>query len=68
MAKKNINLIGVMLLAVGVGLLLWGFNLYGAFGNKLSQALTGASTNETMLFLAGGAVCAVLGAVLIFKK
>jgi len=68
MAKKNINPLGVILLAAGVGLLIWGFNLYGAFGNKLSRTLTGASTNETMLFLAGGALCAVLGAVLIFKK
>jgi uncharacterized membrane protein len=68
MAKKNINTIGIILLVIGIGLLVWGLNLYGAFGNKLSQAITGASTNETMLFLISGAVCAVLGAVIVFKK
>lgn len=68
MAKKNVNPIGVILLAAGVGLIIWGVNLYGAFGNKLSRTLTGTSSNETMLFLAGGAVCAILGALLILKK
>ncbi len=68
MAKKNINAVGIILLVIGIGLLIWGLNLYGAFGNKLSQAITGASTNETILFLISGAVCAVLGAVMIFKK
>ena len=68
MAKKNINTLGIILLVIGVALLIWGLNLYGAFGNKLSQTLTGASTNETMLFLISGTVCAVLGAVIVFKK
>ncbi len=68
MAKKNINAVGIILLVIGVALLIWGLNLYGAFGNKLSQAITGTSTNETMLFLISGAVCTVLGAVIVFKK
>jgi len=68
MAKKNINAVGIILLVIGIALLIWGLNLYGAFGNKLSRVLTGASTNETMLFLISGAVCAVLGAVIVFKK
>lgn len=68
MAKKNINTLGIILLVIGVALLVWGLNLYGAFGNKLSQALTGTSTNETMLFLIAGAICTVLGAVIVFKK
>jgi len=68
MAKKNINAAGIILLVIGIGLLIWGLNLYDAFGNKLSRVLTGTSTNETMLFLISGAVCAVMGAAMIFKK
>ncbi|HDQ03045.1 MAG TPA: DUF3185 family protein [Deltaproteobacteria bacterium] len=68
MAKKSINKIGLVLLVAGIGLLVWGINLYGAFGNKLARTLTGASTNETMLFLIAGAICTVLGAVILYKK
>ena len=68
MAKKNSSKIGIILLLVGIGLLLWGINLYGAFGNKLARTFTGASSNETMIFLIAGAVCTVLGAVMLYKK
>jgi Na+/phosphate symporter len=68
MAKKNTNTIGIILLVAGIGLLIWGINLYGAFGNKLARTLSGASTNETMTFLIAGAVCTVLGALMVFKK
>ena len=68
MAKKAINKVGIILLLVGIGLLIWGFNLYGAFGNKLARTFTGASTNETMLFLIAGVICAVLGGIILYKK
>jgi hypothetical protein len=67
-AKKNTNVIGIVILVGGIGLLIWGINLYGAFGNKLVRNFSGASTNETMIFLIGGAVCTVLGALMVFKK
>jgi hypothetical protein len=68
MAKKSMNKIGIVLLIGGIGLLLWGINLYGAFGNKLARTFTGASTNETMIFLIAGAICTVLGAIILNKK
>jgi len=68
MAKKNSSTLGLVLLIAGIGLLIWGINLYGAFGNKLARTLSGASTNETMFFLIAGAICTVLGAVMTFKK
>jgi uncharacterized membrane protein YidH (DUF202 family) len=68
MAKKNSSKIGIILLVVGIGLLLWGINLYGAFGNKLARNFTGSSSNETMIFLIAGAICTVLGAVMLYKK
>lgn len=68
MAKKNSSTIGIVLLVAGIALLIWGINLYGAFGNKLARTFTGASTNETMIFLIAGAICAVLGAIILYKK
>ena len=60
--------IGIVLLIAGIGLLLWGINLYGAFGDKFARTFTGASTNETMIFLIAGAICTVLGAIILYKK
>ena len=68
MAKNNSSKIGVIMLVVGIGLLLWGINLFGAFGNKFARTFTGASTNETMIFLIAGTICTVLGAVMLYKK
>jgi hypothetical protein len=68
MAKNNSSKIGIILLAAGIGLLLWGINLYGAFGNKLARTFSGSSSNETMIFLIAGAICSVLGAVMLYKK
>lgn len=68
MAKKKTNMIGIILLGAGIGLLIWGINLYGAFGNKIARTLSGASTDETMTFLIAGAICTVLGALIVFKK
>jgi hypothetical protein len=56
------------MLVVGIGLLLWGINLYGAFGDRLARTFTGSSANETMIFLIAGAVCTVLGAMMLYKK
>jgi hypothetical protein len=68
MAKKKTSVIGIILLAAGIGLLIWGINLYGDFGNKIVRTFSGASTNETMMFLIAGAICTVLGALMVFKK
>ena len=68
MAKKNSSKIGIILLVVGIGLLLWGINLYGAFGNKLARTFSGSSSNETMIFLIAGAVCTIMGVVMLYKK
>jgi uncharacterized membrane protein len=68
MAKKNSSKIGIILLVMGIGLLLWGINLYGAFGNKLARTFSGSSSNETMIFLIAGAVCTILGVMMLYKK
>jgi hypothetical protein len=68
MANNNLSKIGIVLLIAGIGLLLWGINLYGAFGNKFARTFTGASTNETMIFLIAGAICTTLGGIILYKK
>jgi len=57
MAKKSNTALFVVLLVVGVALIAWGFNDYGAFGNKLARSLSGKTSDKVMLmWIAGGAL------------
>lgn len=56
-SKKTLNLV---LLAVGIALICWGFNEYGAFGNKFARALSSRVSDRVMLlWIAGGVLSAV---------
>ena len=69
MAKKgNKQMIGIVLLAVGVGLIAWGLNDYGAFGSKLTRAIGRSMSTEVMAMFAGGAVCTLAGLAKLLKK
>lgn len=57
MAKKSNTALYVVLLVAGVALIAWGFNDYGAFGNKLARTLSGRTSDRVMMmWIAGGAL------------
>jgi len=60
--------IGIILLVLGIGLLIWGFNLYGAFSSHVSRVFTGSPTDKTIAVLITGAVCAALGLFQLTRK
>jgi hypothetical protein len=60
--------IGFLLMAVGAGLLVWGYNLAGGFGAKATRFVTGSYAENVMWFYAGGVVCVLLGIFLAFLK
>ena len=60
--------IGIILLVIGICLLIWGFNLYGAFDSHVTRVFTGSPTNKTTTVLIIGAVCTVLGIVQLSMK
>ena len=60
--------VGVVLLVVGVALVAYGFNEYGAFGSKLSRALSGRISDTVMFLWVGGGVCCAAGLTLIFRR
>jgi hypothetical protein len=68
MSNGNSKVLGAILLATGAGLLVWGYQLYGAVGNKFSRALGGGTSTESMLALGGGALCVVIGVVALLRK
>jgi hypothetical protein len=60
------NIIGVVLLAVGVMLLFFAWRASNAPVEQVTEALTGRYTSNTMWFLIGGLVGVVTGAALLF--
>jgi len=65
---KNTKIIGIVLLVVGAILLYFGFNATQSATEEIGEALTGKYTDETMLYLIGGGVAAILGLFLLIKK
>lgn len=66
---KNIHkLVGLVLLVVGAGLIVWGFQLSGSVAAKLSRALTGAMPDGIMYRYLAGAACTAAGGFLLFKR
>ena len=56
--------IGLALLAVGLGLILFGINASDSFGSDVSRFFTGSPTNKSMWLLLSGIGAMVLGSVL----
>jgi hypothetical protein len=55
------NQFGIVLLIIGIGLLVWGFNLSGSFSSNLSRTFTGSPTDKTIIVFIAGGICAALG-------
>ncbi len=62
------KIIGLVLLVVGVGALLFGFNATNAPTEELTEAFTGQYSDQTMIYLIGGAAAAAVGAFMFFRK
>ncbi|MDZ7645456.1 MAG: DUF3185 family protein [Woeseiaceae bacterium] len=60
--------IGIVLLVVAAIALYFGFNAMNSPAEEVSEAVTGQYTDQTMFYLIGGAVAAVVGLVLLLKK
>ena len=52
---------GVALLAVGVLLLIMGFNASESFSSEVSEAVRGTPTDRSIWFLVGGGVMGIAG-------
>jgi hypothetical protein len=58
---------GIVLVIVGIGLLIWGFQLSDSIGSELTEGLTGAKPDAVMIRYIGGAASVVVGLYLLFK-
>ena len=60
------KMIAIAMLVAGIALLIWGFQMYGAFDSRVSRAFTGSPTDKAVWTIIGGAVLAVAGAAQLF--
>lgn len=62
------KIIGLILVVLGIGFAVWGFQMSGSIGSQVTQAVTGADTDKVMTYYILGAVSFVVGIYLFFKK
>lgn len=62
------KIIGIVLLVLGGVLVFFGLNATESIGEEVLEGVTGRYSDQTMYYLIGGAVSAVLGLVLLLKK
>ncbi|HET7624263.1 MAG TPA: DUF3185 family protein [Verrucomicrobiae bacterium] len=55
------NIIGLAILALGIVLLIFGFNESHSFSSDVSRVFTGNPTDRSIWFIAGGAVAVIVG-------
>ena len=55
------NIAGMAVLALGIVLLIFGFNESHSFSSDVSKTFTGNPTNHSMWLIIGGAVAVVAG-------
>jgi drug/metabolite transporter (DMT)-like permease len=58
------RILGVTLFAIGIVLLIMGYNASESPVNQISDALTGSYTDRTMWFIVGGVAGVVCGALI----
>lgn len=59
------GILGIVLIAVGIALLVFGWNASQSLVDQVSETFTGRFTDETMWYFIGGAAAAVVGVVMI---
>jgi hypothetical protein len=60
--------LGLALLVAGALLIWWGYDESQALANRLTRAFAGSHSDRVMGKYIGGAVCAVVGVVLLVKR
>lgn len=64
----NQKLVGLILLAVGLVLLFFGWQASESIGEQVVETFTGRFSDETMWYIIGGIAAIVGGAFLAFRK
>ncbi len=63
----TMKIVGLVLIIIGIGIAVWGYQLSGSVGSQVTQAITGADTDKVMTYYILGAVSFVVG-IFLFRK
>jgi nitric oxide reductase large subunit len=66
-SKTTMKIISIILIVLGIGLAVWGYQLSGSVESELTQAITGADTDRVMTYYIAGAVSFFVG-IFLFSK
>lgn len=58
---------GIIILAAGVILLVWGYNISQSVSSQIGQALSAGSFNKSTIIMIIGGLCAAFGFFKLFK-
>ncbi|MCB5225906.1 DUF3185 family protein [Alishewanella sp. 16-MA] len=62
------KIIGLALLVAGAILLYFGYTEYHSTASQVTEVVTGNPTDNAIWFLVGGAIAAIVGLGMLFKK
>lgn len=71
MAKKSVSsnkFISIILIAIGIFLGVWGFQMSGSFESQMSQAFGGTYSDEVLTLFILGSLTFIIGLYLYLKK
>lgn len=66
-SKTIMKIISIVLIILGIGLAVWGYQLSGSVESEITQAITGADTDRVMIYYITGAVNFFVG-IFLFSK
>ena len=61
------KIVALVLTVLGIGFVVWGYELSTSVGSQVTQAVTGAHTDKVMAYYIFGAVSCVIG-IYLFRK
>jgi hypothetical protein len=67
-SRSTMKIISIVLVILGVGLAVWGYQLSGSVESQITQAVTGADIDRVMIYYITGAVSFFVGIYLFCKN
>ena len=67
-SASNMKIIGIVLIVVGIGLAIWGYQISESVVSQVSKTITGSHTDKAMTLYISGAASFVAGLFLAVKK
>ncbi len=67
-SKLTIRLVSIVLMVIGAGSIFWGYELSGSIGSRITETISGSSSDEVMSRYIGGAASLIAGLYLFFTK